>query len=267
MKKMILIAGPCVIESKELVFEVAKALSEFNDDEQIDFYFKSSFDKANRTSIESFRGPGLEKGLEILQDIKDKFKMKILTDIHESLQAEKVAQVADVLQIPAFLCRQTDLLVAAAKTKAKVNIKKGQFLNPADIKYSIKKVLQTRNEDKEGYEVADKNGVFVAERGSSFGYGNLVVDMRSLMIMRQFAPVIFDATHSVQMPGLGGGKSSGKSEFIEPLARAAAAVGVDGFFFETHINPCKALCDGDNQLTPQRLKNCVQTLLQISTCL
>lgn len=264
---MILIAGPCVIESKELVFEVAKALSEFNDDEQIDFYFKSSFDKANRTSIESFRGPGLEKGLEILQDIKDKFKMKILTDIHESLQAEKVAQVADVLQIPAFLCRQTDLLVAAAKTKAKVNIKKGQFLNPADIKYSIKKVLQTRNEDKEGYEVADKNGVFVAERGSSFGYGNLVVDMRSLMIMRQFAPVIFDATHSVQMPGLGGGKSSGKSEFIEPLARAAAAVGVDGFFFETHINPCKALCDGDNQLTPQRLKNCVQTLLQISTCL
>lgn len=264
---MILIAGPCVIESKELVFEVAKALSEFNDDERIDFYFKSSFDKANRTSIESFRGPGLEKGLEILQDIKDKFKMKILTDIHESLQAEKVAQVADVLQIPAFLCRQTDLLVAAAKTKAKVNIKKGQFLNPADIKYSIKKVLQTRNEDKEGYEVADKNGVFVAERGSSFGYGNLVVDMRSLMIMRQFAPVIFDATHSVQMPGLGGGKSSGKSEFIEPLARAAAAVGVDGFFFETHINPCKALCDGDNQLTPQRLKNCVQTLLQISTCL
>lgn len=264
---MILIAGPCVIESKELVFEVAKALSEFNDDERIDFYFKSSFDKANRTSIESFRGPGLEKGLEILQDVKDKFKMKILTDIHESLQAEKVAQVADVLQIPAFLCRQTDLLVAAAKTKAKVNIKKGQFLNPADIKYSIKKVLQTRNEDKEGYEVADKNGVFVAERGSSFGYGNLVVDMRSLMIMRQFAPVIFDATHSVQMPGLGGGKSSGKSEFIEPLARAAAAVGVDGFFFETHINPCKALCDGDNQLTPQRLKNCVQTLLQISTCL
>lgn len=267
MKKMILIAGPCVIESKELVFEVAKALSEFNDDERIDFYFKSSFDKANRTSIESFRGPGLEKGLEILQDVKDKFKMKILTDIHESSQAEKVAQVAEVLQIPAFLCRQTDLLVAAAKTKAKVNIKKGQFLNPADIKYSIKKVLQTRNEDKEGYEVADKNGVFVAERGSSFGYGNLVVDMRSLVIMRQFAPVIFDATHSVQMPGLGGGKSSGKSEFIEPLARAAAAVGVDGFFFETHINPCKALCDGDNQLTPQRLKNCVQTLLQISACL
>lgn len=267
MKKMILIAGPCVIESKELVFEVAKALSEFNDDERIDFYFKSSFDKANRTSIESFRGPGLEKGLEILQSVKDEFKMKILTDIHESSQAEKVAQVADVLQIPAFLCRQTDLLVAAAKTKAKVNIKKGQFLNPTDIKYSIKKVLQTRNEDKEGYEVADKNGVFVAERGSSFGYGNLVVDMRSLVIMRQFAPVIFDATHSVQMPGLGGGKSSGKSEFIEPLARAATAVGVDGFFFETHIDPCKALCDGDNQLTPQRLKNCVQTLLQISACL
>lgn len=267
MKKMILIAGPCVIESKELVFEVAHALSEFNDDEGIEFYFKSSFDKANRTSIESFRGPGLEKGLEILQAVKDEFKMKILTDIHESSQAEKVARVADVLQIPAFLCRQTDLLVAAAKTKAKVNIKKGQFLNPADMRYSIKKVLQTRGEDKEGYEVADKNGVFVAERGSSFGYGNLVVDMRSLVIMREFAPVIFDATHSVQMPGAGAGKSGGKSEFVEPLARAAAAVGVDGFFFETHINPCEALCDGDNQLTPKRLKACVRTLLDLSACL
>lgn len=267
MKKMIVIAGPCVIESKELVFEVAKALSDLNNDERIEFYFKSSFDKANRTSIESFRGLGFEKGLEILQAVKDEFKMKILTDIHESSQAQRVADVADVLQIPAFLCRQTDLLVAAAKTKAKVNIKKGQFLNPADIKYSIKKVLQTRQEDKEGYEVAEKNGVFVAERGSSFGYGNLVVDMRSLIIMREFAPVIFDATHSVQMPGLGEGKSSGKSEFIEPLAQAAAAVGVDGFFFETHINPCQALCDGDNQLTPQRLKACIETLLKISACL
>ncbi|NDJ27598.1 3-deoxy-8-phosphooctulonate synthase [Campylobacter sp. MIT 12-8780] len=263
MQKMILIAGPCAIESKELVFSVAEALKDLANDEKIDFYFKSSFDKANRTSIESFRGVGLDEGLRILEAVKAEFGMKILTDIHESSQAKPVAEVVDVLQIPAFLCRQTDLLVAAAQTRAKVNIKKGQFLSPNDIRYSVKKVLQTRGEVNEGYEAALKNGVFVAERGSSFGYGNLVVDMRSLVIMREFAPVVFDATHSVQMPGLGGGKSSGKSEFIEPLARAAAAVGVDGFFFETHINPCEALCDGDNQLTPARLKACVEMLLRI----
>ncbi|ENU2811203.1 3-deoxy-8-phosphooctulonate synthase, partial [Campylobacter coli] len=228
-----------------------------------EFYFKSSFDKANRTSINSFRGPGLEEGLKVLQSVKNEFGMKILTDIHESTQAAPVSEVVDVLQIPAFLCRQTDLLVAAAKTKAKVNIKKGQFLNPSDIKYSVKKVLQTRGIEEEGYEVADKNGIFVAERGASFGYGNLVVDMRSLVIMREFAPVIFDATHSVQMPGAAGGSSGGKSEFVEPLARAAAAVGVDGFFFETHTNPCEALCDGPNMLDLNRLKACVKTLLEI----
>lgn len=193
MKKMILIAGPCVIENKDLVFKVAQNLQEFNENENIEFYFKSSFDKANRTSINSFRGPGLEEGLKVLQSVKNEFGMKILTDIHESTQAAPVSEVVDVLQIPAFLCRQTDLLVAAAKTKAKVNIKKGQFLNPSDIKYSVKKVLQTRGIEEEGYEVADKNGIFVAERGASFGYGNLVVDMRSLVIMREFAPVIFDA--------------------------------------------------------------------------
>lgn len=187
MKKMILIAGPCVIENKDLVFKVAQNLQEFNENENIEFYFKSSFDKANRTSINSFRGPGLEEGLKVLQSVKNEFGMKILTDIHESTQAAPVSEVADVLQIPAFLCRQTDLLVAAAKTKAKVNIKKGQFLNPSDIKYSVKKVLQTRGIEEEGYEVADKNGIFVAERGASFGYGNLVVDMRSLVIMREFA--------------------------------------------------------------------------------
>lgn len=262
-KKMILIAGPCVIESKELVFRVAEQLQEWNENEEIEFYFKSSFDKANRTSLSSFRGPGLEKGLEILAAVKEKFKMPILTDIHESFQAAPVSEVADVLQIPAFLCRQTDLLVAAAKTPAKINIKKGQFLNPSDIKYSIKKVLETRNESGEGYESARKNGVFVAERGSSFGYGNLVVDMRSLVIMREFAPVIFDATHSVQMPGAAGGKSGGRSEFVEPLARAAGAVGVDGYFFETHLNPCEALCDGDNMLNLERLRACVKTLLAL----
>lgn len=263
MKKMILIAGPCVIESEELVFSVAEVLQELNENDKIDFYFKSSFDKANRTSINSFRGPGLERGLEILQKVKDKFKMQILTDIHESHQAKRASEVADVLQIPAFLCRQTDLLIAAAKTPAKINIKKGQFLTPSDIQYSIKKVLETRGIKEQGYEIAEKNGVFVAERGSSFGYGNLVVDMRSLVIMREFAPVIFDATHSVQMPGTAEGSSGGKSEFVEPLARAAAAVGVDGFFFETHINPCEALCDGANMLNIKRLKDCVSTLLKI----
>ncbi|MBZ7936946.1 3-deoxy-8-phosphooctulonate synthase [Campylobacter molothri] len=263
MKKMILIAGPCVIESKDLVFKVAEQLKIFNENKNIEFYFKSSFDKANRTSIDSFRGPGTEEGLKILESVKNEFNMKILTDIHESFQASIVSEVADVLQIPAFLCRQTDLLVAAGKTRSKVNIKKGQFLNPSDIKYSVKKILQTRGINEEGYEIAKQNGVFVAERGSSFGYGNLVVDMRSLVIMREFAPVVFDATHSVQMPGAANGKSGGKSEFVEPLARAAAAVGVDGFFFETHINPCEALCDGPNMLDISRLKNCVETLLQI----
>jgi len=263
MKKMILIAGPCVIESKELIFKIAKELIPLANDKNIEFYFKSSFDKANRTSIESFRGPGLEEGLKILEAVKKEFAMPILTDIHEPYQAQPVSEVVDVLQIPAFLCRQTDLLVACAKTKAKINIKKGQFLNPSDIKYSIKKILQTKGLQDEGFEVAKENGVFVAERGSSFGYGNLVVDMRSLVIMREFAPVIFDATHSVQMPGAAGGSSGGQSEFIEPLARAAAAVGVDGFFFETHINPCQALCDGANMLDIQRLKNCVKKLLEI----
>ncbi|MBK1972323.1 3-deoxy-8-phosphooctulonate synthase [Campylobacter sp. TTU-622] len=263
MKKMILIAGPCVIENKDLVFKVAKELQEFSNDDRFEFYFKSSFDKANRTSINSFRGPGLDEGLKILQDVKNEFGMKILTDIHESYQANIVSEVADVLQIPAFLCRQTDLLVQAAKTKSKINIKKGQFLNPSDIKYSVKKILQTRGIEEEGYEIASKNGVFVAERGSSFGYGNLVVDMRSLIIMREFAPVIFDATHSVQMPGAAGGSSGGKSEFVEPLARAAAAVGVDGFFFETHINPCQALCDGPNMLSVNRFKECIKTLIKI----
>lgn len=263
MKKMILIAGPCVIENKELVFKVAKELQAFANDDRFEFYFKSSFDKANRTSIDSFRGPGLEEGLRILENVKNEFGMKILTDIHESSQAKLASEFVDVLQIPAFLCRQTDLLVAAAKTKAKINIKKGQFLNPSDIKYSIKKVLQTRGVEQEGYEVAQKNGVFVAERGTSFGYGNLVVDMRSLIIMREFAPVIFDATHSVQMPGAAGGKSGGKSEFVEPLAKAAAAVGVDGFFFETHINPCEALCDGANMLDISHFKSCVAQLVEI----
>lgn len=263
MKKMILIAGPCVIESEELVMSVAERLVKFNADNRIDFYFKSSFDKANRTSISSFRGPGLKKGCEILAKVKEKFGFKILTDIHESYQAAPVAEVADVLQIPAFLCRQTDLLVAAANTKAVVNIKKGQFLAPNAMKHSVKKVLETRGVNGDGYEIAKQNGVWLCERGSTFGYGNLVVDMRNLPIMREYAPVIFDATHSVQMPSALGEKSGGDARFVPYLARAAAAVGVDGFFYETHINPCEAMCDGPNMLNLNELEALVEKTLEI----
>lgn len=260
---MILIAGPCVIESRELIFEVAERLQNLANKSGIEFYFKSSFDKANRTSISSFRGPGLEKGCEILAEVKAKFGYKILTDIHESYQAAPVSEVANVLQIPAFLCRQTDLLVAAAKTKAVVNIKKGQFLAANAMKHSVKKVLETRGVSGEGYEVAKKSGVWLTERGETFGYGNLIVDMRNLVLMREFAPVIFDATHSVQMPSALGEKSGGDSRFVPYLARAAASVGVDGFFYETHINPCEALCDGPNMLKIDELESLVEKTLQI----
>jgi len=250
---VILIAGPCVIESRDNLFRVAEKLMSYHEDKSIDFYFKSSFDKANRTSIDSFRGPGLEEGLKLLDEVRTQFGYKLLTDIHDYTQAKPVGEVVDVLQIPAFLCRQTDLLVAAAQTKCVVNIKKGQFLNPADMRYSVKKVLDTRGVKEEGYEAAKKAGVWLTERGSTFGYGNLVVDARSFVIMREFAPVVFDATHSVQMPGTEGGKSGGKREYVRPLSRAAAAVGVDGFFFETHFNPCEALCDGPNMLNLEDL--------------
>ncbi|MDR0407985.1 MAG: 3-deoxy-8-phosphooctulonate synthase [Campylobacteraceae bacterium] len=264
---MILIAGPCVIESRESLFRVAKELVKYHEDKNIDFYFKSSFDKANRTSIESFRGPGLDDGLKLLDEVRQEFGFKLLTDIHDYTQAKPTGEVVDVLQIPAFLCRQTDLLIAAAKTKCVVNIKKGQFLNPADMKYSVKKVLDTRDVKANGFEVAKKNGVWLTERGSTFGYGNLVVDMRALGIMREFAPVIFDATHSVQMPGMAEGKSGGKREFVAPLAKAAAAVGVDGFFFETHFNPCEALCDGPNMLDLKELDIVIQSIKKIQNAL
>ena len=256
-------AGPCVIESEANIFETAKKLERYQADDRIDFYFKASYDKANRTSLESYRGPGLQEGLRILQKVKEDFGYKIVTDIHESYQVEPVAEVVDILQIPAFLCRQTDLLVAAAKTERIVNIKKGQFMNPNDMKYSVLKVLKTRGCDEVSYENAQKNGVLLTERGSSFGYGNLVVDMRSLVIMREFAPVIFDATHSVQMPGGGGGTTSGDSSMVPHLARAAAAVGVDGFFFETHIDPSCALSDGPNMLTLENLYKTTEKILEI----
>ena len=380
---MILIAGPCVIESRELIMQVAESLRKFNEMSGVEFYFKSSFDKANRTSISSFRGPGLERGCEILAEVKEKFGYKILTDIHESYQAEPAARVADVLQIPAFLCRQTDLLVAAANTQAVINIKKGQFLSPQAMKHSVEKVLQTRSaraytpqsgaassdtkaaqnsacsDDAEircvqsgaqsntdsGYSVlgaqnscgaqsgaqnfiytcgaksgaenaakgtatpcaaqsdnkseaqgalqpnfshtrnaqdssisasqpssegmhdlARRYGVWLTERGSTFGYGNLIVDMRSLPIMREFAPVIFDATHSVQMPSIGA-TSGGDSRFVPYLARAAAAVGVDGFFYETHPDPAHALSDGPNMLNLQQLERVVAQTLAIQKAL
>ncbi|PID47269.1 MAG: 3-deoxy-8-phosphooctulonate synthase [Proteobacteria bacterium] len=264
---MILIAGPCAIESREVLFNVAKELVEFHENKDIDFYFKSSFDKANRTSLESFRGPGLQEGLKLLEEVRVEFGFKLLTDIHESGQAKSVGEVVDVIQIPAFLCRQTDLLVASAKTKTIVNIKKGQFLNPADMRYSVKKVLQTRGIGEEGKEVARQNGVWLTERGTTFGYGNLVVDMRSLGIMSEFAPVIFDATHSVQMPGSAGGKSGGKREFVPPLSRAAAGAGVDGFFYETHCDPDNALCDGANMLNVKQLKKVVGDIFKIQDAL
>ncbi len=261
---MILIAGPCVLESRENVFKIASELVEFNEDCTIDFYFKASFDKANRTSIDSFRGPGLDEGLKLLQEVKEEFGYKILTDIHESYQATTVSEVADVLQIPAFLCRQTDLLVAAAKTSSVVNIKKGQFLAPQAMEHSVKKVLKTRGYDGGvSYDVAKKYNIWLTERGSTFGYGNLVVDMRSLPIMREFAPVIFDATHSVQMPASGGSSSGGDSSFVPFLAKAAAAVGVDGFFFETHFNPSIALSDGPNMIELTKLKELVGVLKSI----
>ena len=380
---MILIAGPCVIESRELIMKVAESLRQFNEMSGVEFYFKSSFDKANRTSISSFRGPGLQRGCEILAEVKEKFGYKILTDIHESYQAEPVARVADVLQIPAFLCRQTDLLVAAASTQAVVNIKKGQFLSPQAMKHSVEKVLQTRSaraytpqsgaassdtkaaqniacsddaeicgarsgtdsersalgaqnscgtaQDAQNFihtcgaksgaenaakgtatpctaqsdnkseaqsalqqnfshtcsaqdgsisapqnaaqpsgegmhDLARRYGVWLTERGSTFGYGNLIVDMRSLPIMREFAPVIFDATHSVQMPSIGA-TSGGDSRFVPYLARAAAAVGVDGFFYETHPDPAHALSDGPNMLNLQQLERVVAQTLAIQKAL
>lgn len=261
---MILIAGPCVIESKDNLFKIAEELVEYNEDCTIDFYFKASFDKANRTSIDSFRGPGLEEGLKLLDKVKSEFGFKILTDIHESNQAQAVSEVADVLQIPAFLCRQTDLLISAAKTASIVNIKKGQFLAPNAMEHSVKKVLKTRGYNGDvNYEISKKYGIWLTERGSSFGYGNLVVDMRSLVIMGEFAPVIFDATHSVQMPASGSDSSGGDSSFVAPLARAAAGVGVDGFFFETHFNPSVALSDGPNMVKLDELRQIIKSIKEI----
>ena len=251
-KKPLLIAGPCVIESLELCLMVAEKMKTVCEKLGYNYVFKASFDKANRTAGTSFRGDGLEHGLKVLQTVKEKLDVPILTDIHLPEHASIVSEVADVLQIPAFLCRQTDLLIAAGKTGKTVNVKKGQFMAPEDMQYAVEKIASVLNYN-----------VLLTERGSSFGYHNLVVDMRSLPIMRQFAPVIFDVTHSVQMPGAEAGKSGGKREFAPYLAKAAAAVGVDGFFIETHPDPEKALSDGPNMIPLHEMEKLLYTLLQI----
>ncbi len=253
MEKFLLIAGPCAIESREICFEVAEVLKDIQEkNPDIRVVFKSSFDKANRSSIKSFRGVGLEKGLQILSDVKQKFNLPVLTDIHESYQAKPVGEVVDIIQIPAFLCRQTDLLVAAAETGKEVNVKKGQFLAPWDTKNIVEKL-----------KYAGAKKFYLTERGTTFGYNNLVVDFRSLPIMRQYAPVIFDATHSVQLPGGAGNQSSGNREFIYPLAKASVSVGVDGLFFEVHPDPEKALSDKATQIKLSDFPKIVDNLLTL----
>ena len=260
---MTLLAGPCVIESEENILKIAKELEVYHKDETIDFYFKASFDKANRTSLNSFRGLGIDEGLRLLQKVKDEFGYKIVTDVHESTHVAQVAQVVDMLQIPAFLCRQTDLLVACAKTDKIINIKKGQFLSADAMEYPALKILETRGCNEATYENSKKYGLFLCERGNSFGYGNMIVDMRNLVTMRKFAPVIFDATHSVQMPTAQDGKTGGDSSMVPYLAKGAAAVGVDGFFFETHFDPSVALSDGPNMLKLDQLKDLVNKIKKL----
>lgn len=248
-----LIAGPCVIESEENVMLVAKKIKEITDELDIPFVFKSSFDKANRTSINSFRGPGLEEGLRILNKVKTELNLNVTTDIHEPYQAEEVAKVVDIIQIPAFLCRQTDLLVAAAKTGKTVNVKKAQFLAPWDMKNVVGKIEESGNRD-----------IMLCERGTSFGYNNLVVDMTGLVEMKKFGyPVVFDATHSVQKPGGKGNCTGGNREYVEYLAKAAIAVGADAIFMEVHPDPDNALSDGPNMVKLDELEEILVKLKKV----
>ena len=257
--RLFLIAGPCVIESEAHALKMAEAISAITRAKKTPYIFKASYDKANRTSIRSFRGPGLDEGLRILRKVSETFSVPVLTDVHKPDDAARAAEAVDVLQIPAFLCRQTDLLIAAAKTGRAVNIKKGQFVAPWDMKHAVEKVRE-----------AGGSRVFLTERGSTFGYGNLVVDMRSLAIMKEYAPVVFDATHSVQLPsagssvnGDGAQQSGGQPEFIPLLARAAVAAGVDGVFLEVHDNPQNARSDGANALNLKRLPEILDQLLAV----
>ena len=254
---LLLIAGPCVIESEEHALFMAEVIKGVTRSLNFPFIFKASYDKANRTSIRSYRGPGLVEGLRILKKVQDEVHVPVLTDVHEAKDVPKVAEVVDVLQIPAFLCRQTDLIVSAAMTERVVNIKKGQFASPCDMRQAVEK-CRTAGNDK----------VFVTERGASFGYNNLVVDMRSLAIMRKFAPVVFDATHSVQLPSASTdgdhAVSGGQPEFIPVLARAAVAAGVDGLFLEVHDKPKEAKSDGANALESTNLRALLKELLAIN---
>jgi len=262
-RKLFLIAGPCVIENEAHALKMAEAVATIAAGRNFPYIFKASYDKANRTSIRSFRGPGLDEGLRILKKIGKDVGVPVLTDVHEAADAARVAEGVDVLQIPAFLCRQTDLLVAAAKTGRAVNIKKGQFVSPWDMRHATEKVRD-----------AGGNRVFLTERGASFGYNNLVVDMRSLAVMREFAPVVFDATHSVQLPSAGGAngndgakQSGGQPEFIPLLARAAVAAGVDGVFMEVHDNPQAAKSDGANALDLKDLPDVLDQVLAVHQAL
>src|SRR5580704_8185875 len=250
--KLFLIAGPCVIESETHTRTMADAIQRITSDLGVPYIFKASYDKANRTSIRSFRGPGLVEGCRILRTVAETTGLPVLTDVHTPQDCGPVGQAVDVLQIPAFLCRQTDLLIAAAETGRAINVKKGQFVAPLDMRHAVEKVRDSGNPR-----------VSLTERGASFGYNNLVVDMRSLPIMRSFAPVIFDGTHSVQTPSAGNGVSGGQPEFIPMLTRAAVAAGVDGVFLEVHDNPAEAKSDGANALHLNRLQSVLETLLAI----
>ncbi len=253
-KTLALIAGPCVIESRKICLEIARRLVKLAREENIPFVFKASYDKANRSSHKSFRGPGLEEGLDILAEIKETLSVPVLTDIHSVEEVDKAAEVVDILQIPAFLCRQTDLVVAAAGSGKAVNIKKGQFLAPEDMVNVVAKA-----------ESAGTNKIILTERGASFGYNNLVADMRSLLILREMGyPVVFDATHSVQRPGGAGSSSSGDARWAPALARAAVATGCDGIFMETHINPEKALSDKDNTVKLSLMRKIWRQLKEIN---
>ena len=250
---LLLIAGPCVLESGDLAWEIAREMKAITARLGISYVFKASFDKANRTSLDSFRGPGPEKGLRILGRLREEVRVPVVSDVHEPAQVEMAADVLDILQIPAFLCRQTDLLVAAARTGKVVNVKKGQFVSPWDMAHAVGKLRGAGSER-----------ILLTERGASFGYNNLVVDMRSLTVMRSFGyPVVYDATHSVQLPGGAGASSGGQREFIPPLARAAMAVGIDGLFLEVHPDPDKALCDGPNSLPLAEVEPLLNQLLAV----
>lgn len=253
MSKFILIAGPCVIESEENVMLIAEKIKGIADKLDLDYYFKASFDKANRTSISSYRGPGIDEGLKILKKVKETYGLKICTDIHEPWQAAKAAEVADILQIPAFLCRQTDLLIAAAKTGKLINVKKAQFLAPWDMKNVVTKI-----------EEAGNNNIMLCERGSTFGYNTLVVDMTGIIEMKKFGyPVVMDATHSVQKPGGKGTATGGNREYVEPLAKAAIAAGADALFFEVHPDPDNALSDGPNMVKLDEFEGVLERIIKV----